>query len=105
MPPAPPPMPPMAPPVLPAPMSPPPPAKLHDVTIRRRKNYGCARVEAVPPEEFGISRRAKSIREAGYCFHETPRTVADLIGDGFEIHLRRRLATRLMKNRPAHGIR
>jgi hypothetical protein len=81
MPPAPPPMPPMAPPV---PMPPPLPAKLHDVTIRRRKNYGCARVEAVPPEEFGISRRAKSIREAGYCFHETPRTVADLIGDGFE---------------------
>ena len=24
----------------------------------------------VPPEEFGISRHARSLRDCGYCFHE-----------------------------------
>lgn len=57
---------------------------LHDVTIVRKKEYGCARVWPVPPEEFGISRRAKSIADADYCFHETIKTQAELIAQGFD---------------------
>ena len=30
--------------------------KLHDITIVIRKTYQCARVEGVPPEEFGSLR-------------------------------------------------
>src|SRR5258706_12556294 len=45
-----------------------PPAKLHDVTIANRKLKACARVAGVPPEEFGIARRARSPRRPGYCF-------------------------------------
>ena len=37
---------------------------------RRKRTYQCARVEGVPPEEFGIARNARSIRDADYCFHD-----------------------------------
>lgn len=72
----------------PAPAPPPgagaPPAKVHDVTVIRRKKYGCARVEAVPPEEFAIARSAKRIRDASYTSHSTWRTQDDLIKDGYD---------------------
>jgi hypothetical protein len=57
----------------------------HDVTLESTKAYKCHKVEPVPPEEFGISRRAKSVRDATYCFHECPsRTVGDLIAQGYD---------------------
>src|SRR3990167_9450186 len=52
---------------------------LHDLKIVCRKKYKRHIVEPVPPEEFGIARRAKSIKDAGYCFHETVTTVGELI--------------------------
>src|SRR3990167_701851 len=59
--------------------------QLHDITIVCKSEYECARVEPVPPEEFGISRRAKSIRDTTYCFHEPAGTTeADLIEQGFD---------------------
>lgn len=57
---------------------------LHDVEIVCKRNYGCARVVPVPPEEFGIARHAKSIRDADYCFHEVSRRESDLIADGYD---------------------
>ena len=65
--------------------------QLHDVTIRRKKAYECARVEPVPPEEFGIARNARSIKDAGYCFHEVIRREADLIAEGYDAEQIRRL--------------
>jgi hypothetical protein len=62
----------------------PPPAELHDVTVRRRRSYQCARVEGVPPEEFGIARHARSIRDADYCFHDVLRSEARLIAQGYD---------------------
>jgi hypothetical protein len=56
----------------------------HDFTIVSRKSYGCAKVEPVPPEEFGISRRARSLRDCSYCFHEVSRSEQDLIDEGFD---------------------
>jgi len=63
-----------------------PPArpKLHDVTIEIRRSRECARVEGVTPEEFGISRRARSIKEADYCFHDVFRTQSQLIAQGYD---------------------
>lgn len=85
-------MPPMG--VPPMPQAPPPPAMLHDVKIVTRKTYKCARVEGLPPEEFGISRMAKSMRDCKYCFHYRPyRTADDLIADGFDAKQVNRLAT------------
>lgn len=57
---------------------------LHDITIVCKKNYKRHKVEPVPPEEFGIARRAKSIKAASYCFHETTTTVGDLIDQGYD---------------------
>lgn len=68
-----------------APVEPPKaPGMLHDVVVRRKKAYACAKVVNVPPEEVGISKSAKSIAEAGYFFHETDTTQQDLIDDGFD---------------------
>jgi len=73
---------------MPAPLpgagAPPAPSMMHDVTVVRRKKYGCARVEAVPPEEFAIARRSKRIRDASYTAHTTWRTQDDLINDGYD---------------------
>lgn len=61
-----------------------PPAMLHDLTVVSRETRKCHKVEPVPPEEFGISRRAKSIKDSGYCFHETTTTLGELIEDGYD---------------------
>jgi hypothetical protein len=58
--------------------------QFHDVTIVIKKDYACARVEGVPPEEFGIARNARSIKDCGYCFHEVIRRQADLIEEGYD---------------------
>jgi hypothetical protein len=69
-----------------APPEPAPPPMLHNVTVVRRKSYGCARTDPVPPEEFGITRRAKLGDKAtwDYCYHETRQTEAALISQGFD---------------------
>jgi hypothetical protein len=65
---------------------PPPPPMLHDVTVVRRKKVGRARTEPVPPEEFGITRRARLGDKAtwDYCYHETRQTEDALIRQGFD---------------------
>lgn len=57
---------------------------LHDVTLKRTKKVGKVRVENVPPEEFIISRRAKSIADAPFCGHHLPRTLSELRAAGYE---------------------
>jgi hypothetical protein len=57
---------------------------LHDVTVETRRSYQCARIEGVPPEEFGIARHARSIRDADYCFHDVLRSEGKLIAQGYD---------------------
>ena len=65
---------------------PPMPAPVtHDVTIVTTKKLAQAKVMGVPPEEFGIERGARSIRDCNYCFHEVvTKTEAQLIAEGFD---------------------
>ena len=57
----------------------------HDVTIVTTKKLSQARVMGVPPEEFGIERGARNIKDCNYCFHEVvSKTQADLIAEGFD---------------------
>jgi len=58
--------------------------RVHDVILATRRRYGCARVVPVPPEEFGISKRARSIPDASYCYHEVQRSESDLIAQGYD---------------------
>lgn len=57
---------------------------VHDVTVlvTTPKNQIC--IENVPPEEFLISRRAKSIADAPFLCHRTPKTQSDLIAMGYD---------------------
>src|SRR5204863_6947558 len=73
-----PPLPPTAPALLAAPTT-------HDVTIVTTRKLALAKVMGVPPEEFGIERGARSIRDCNYCFHEVvTKTAAQLIAEGFD---------------------
>jgi hypothetical protein len=66
----------------------------HDVTLVKRKSYGCAKAVAVPPEEFGISQFARDIKTAKYCFHEPAnKTESDLIADGYDEEQVKKLPT------------
>ncbi|GKQ52859.1 hypothetical protein [Bradyrhizobium sp. Ce-3] len=57
----------------------------HDVTIVTTRKLAQARVMGVPPEEFGIERGARCIRDCNYCFHEVvTKTEAQLIAEGFD---------------------
>ena len=70
-----------------APPPPRPPASpvTHDVTIVTTRKLTQARVLGVPPEEFGIERGARSIRDCNYCFHEVvTKTESQLITEGFD---------------------
>ncbi|CCE04110.1 conserved hypothetical protein [Bradyrhizobium sp. STM 3843] len=68
-----------------APLQPAPAPITHDVTIVTTRKFAQARVMGVPPEEFGIERGARSIRDCNYCFHEVvTKTEAQLIAEGFD---------------------
>src|ERR1700720_1830910 len=57
----------------------------HDVTIVTTRKLAQAKVLGVPPEEFGIERGARSIRDCNYCFHEVvTKTETQLIAEGFD---------------------
>lgn len=63
----------------------PAPSVTHDVTVVTTRKLAQARVMGVPPEEFGIERGARCIRDCNYCFHEVvTKTEGQLIAEGFD---------------------
>jgi hypothetical protein len=65
----------------------------HDVTLKHKKSYACAKCEPVPPEEFGIAKRARKLRDTHYCFHEVQSYEAKLIGEGYDPEVVKKLQT------------
>jgi len=57
---------------------------LHDVVIRRLSVEGSVVLEALPPEEFLIDRRAKSVEEASIVAHRRYLTVSELVSMGYD---------------------
>ena len=57
---------------------------LHDVVIRRLSVEGSVVFEALPPEEFLIDRRAKSVEEASIVAHRRYLTVSELVSMGYD---------------------
>ena len=53
-------------------------------TIRVLNRGGSVKIASVPPEEFGISPRARSISEAPVVYHRTRKTRSDLIRLGYD---------------------
>ena len=58
---------------------------LYDVAVKRRVQNGRIRVEALPPEEFIIDRRAKNVDEADIVGHRSYRTLSELQQLGYDI--------------------
>ncbi len=58
----------------------------HNVTLMKKKGYGCVKIMNVPPEEFGVARRTVRLQETPYCFHEPGggRPEGELIAEGYD---------------------
>lgn len=61
-----------------------PPVMAFDVTCKRTQQCGQVRIDNVPPEEFLISRKAKSIEDASFVAHRVMRTMSDLKSMGYK---------------------
>ena len=57
---------------------------LFNVTLKRRIKEGTIKIEALPPEEFLISRTAKSVETANIVAHRSYKTVSDLVALGYD---------------------
>lgn len=56
----------------------------HDVTVRRTKDQGKVVIENVPPEEFLISKRARTVSESPFVAHRKMVTRSELIAMGYD---------------------
>ena len=56
----------------------------HDCVIHKTTSYGKVNIEPIPPEEFLIERRAKSIDSANFIAHRTNMTRTELIEMGYD---------------------
>lgn len=61
-----------------------PPVMSYDVTVKRTNKCGQVRIENVPPEEFLISRQAKTIEDAPFVAHRVMRSMSDLKSMGYK---------------------
>ena len=61
-----------------------PPPMMYDIDIKRRIKRVKIRIETLPPEEFLIDRRAKSIDDATLVAHRSMRTVSELVAMGYD---------------------
>ena len=56
---------------------------LYNCKIKRTKKAGKVKIESVPPEEFLISRNAKSIDDADFVSHKVLMSRSDLVAMGY----------------------
>ena len=61
-----------------------PPPMMHSIRVTYVHPDGRVKIEAVPPEEFLISREAKSVDEADFVAHRRIVTVSELVAMGYE---------------------
>lgn len=59
----------------------------HDVVLTRTTPFGKVCIEPTPPEEFLISKDARSIPEARMVGHKRLRTLSSLVEDGYDLSL------------------
>lgn len=59
------------------------PPMVHDLRVTYTRPDGRVKLEALPPEEFLISREAKSVEEADYVAHRRIVTVSELVAMGY----------------------
>ncbi len=57
---------------------------VYEVKVRTVKKYGCVKIENVPPEEFIISKSARTIEESPFVAHRRLMTRSELIALGYD---------------------
>ena len=67
--------------------------KFHDVVIYKTQMYGQVKIDPIPPEEFLIERRAKSIDSANFVCHRVNMTRHALIEMGYDPEIVNNLPT------------
>src|SRR5690606_36213951 len=60
-----------------------PEGMLYDLKVKRKVKNGKICIENVPPEEFLMAKRGKSIEDTPFCAHRTRKTRSDLIAMGY----------------------
>ena len=70
-----------------------PAISMHNVKLKKTTNNGKVVVENVPPEEFLISKRARTIADAPFCAHRKMCTRSELIAMGYDEDVVMELAT------------
>ena len=58
--------------------------RTHNVKVKKTVNKGSVIVENIPPEEFLISKRAKTIEDSPFVAHRRQMTRSELIAMGFD---------------------
>lgn len=63
------------------------PMGMHDVDVRRLKNYGCTKVVVLPPERCLVASesRSVSVRDASFFEYWEHKTISQLRVDGFDV--------------------
>ena len=56
----------------------------YDVEVKRRIKHGRVAIQALPPEEFIIDRRARALDDAVIVAHRSMKTVSELVQLGYE---------------------
>jgi hypothetical protein len=78
----------VAPVLVPGPMGPQQvPMMLHDVDVRRTKNYGCVKIDVLPPERCLVASESRSvcIRNSPFFEYWEYKTISQLRADGFDV--------------------
>lgn len=57
---------------------------LYSVKVKKVKKYGCVKIENVPPEEFLISKSARTIEDSPFVAHRRLLTRSELVAMGFD---------------------
>ncbi len=59
-------------------------APVYEIEVKRVKKYGCVKIENVPPEEFLISKAARTIEDAPFVAHRKLMQRSELIALGYD---------------------
>jgi hypothetical protein len=65
----------------------------YDVEVKRNKDYGRVQIDAVPPEEILVSKRATSLKDCDFIAQRVMKTVSELIDMGYDRKLVESLPT------------
>jgi F0F1-type ATP synthase membrane subunit b/b' len=60
------------------------PVFAYDVKVKKKENKGRVKIENVPPEEFIISKKGRTVSDTPFCAHRKLVTRSELIAMGFD---------------------